>query len=57
MDGIIEFFDEIKKRYVAVPVYHVDALDVNDRELKNIEKALIRFADLTCHKTPMLSNG
>ena len=57
MDGIIEFFDEIKKRYVAVPVYHVDALDVNDRELKNIEEALIRFADLTCHKTPMLSNG
>ena len=56
MVDIIEFFDEIKKRYVIVPVEHVDSSDASDRELKNIEKALIRFADITSSRSMILGN-
>lgn len=48
MVDIIEFFDEIKKRYVIIPVEHMDKSDTNEFELKNIENELNRFADMTC---------
>ena len=48
MVDIIEFFDEIKKRYVIVPVEHMDKSDANETELMNIENELNRCADMTC---------
>ena len=45
MGDIIEFFDDTKKKYVAVQSQDFDSFNISDWELKKIELELIRYAD------------
>ncbi|MCR5558291.1 MAG: hypothetical protein K6F75_12135 [Butyrivibrio sp.] len=50
MGDLTKFFDDIWKKYVDIPVQRMDSSDISDQDLKNIEMALIRFADMSCKR-------
>ena len=56
MRDIIEIFDDNKKRYVAVPAQRMFSSNISDNDLRFIESALIRFADMTCKRELLLGN-
>lgn len=45
MDSIKQFFDETKMRYIALSSGSDHTCRIDEADLKNIEIALIRFAD------------
>ena len=57
MGDLIEYSEETWKRYAEKPVQHMDSSNVSDMDLKKIEIALIRFADMTCNRELMLRHG
>ena len=50
MGSLVYNFDDTRKKYVDVPVQRMDSSDISEKDLKNIELALIRFADMTCKR-------
>ena len=50
MGDLIDFPEVTWKKYVDKPVQRMDSSNLSDMDLKKIEIALIRFADMTCNK-------